>query len=95
LVLAITVASLYGIDLAYATNNQLLADSRWIYAEVVAGLSAIACIFHCLFFLKPLWLLWDCVLFVLWAVLFGVFGTVFLGGADMGEDAGMTSVSRM
>ena len=40
-VLAITVAALYGIDLHRAREAGAYTDGKWVYAEVVAGLSAV------------------------------------------------------
>lgn len=41
-VLAITVAGLYGVDLHAASKAHAYTDGRWVYAEVVAGLSAVS-----------------------------------------------------
>jgi len=73
LILAIVVAALYGTDLADGAG-----DSRWIFAEVVAGLSALTTLLYLLpFFLRfmAIWI-WNLMLFILWISLFGVFGKV-------------------
>lgn len=40
-VLAITVAGLYGTDLHHGSEAGVAADSKWIYAVVVAGMAAV------------------------------------------------------
>jgi hypothetical protein len=42
--LAITIAGLYGVDLNNARLNGEYMDARWVFAVVVAGLSALTCI---------------------------------------------------
>lgn len=46
LVVALVVAGLYGKDLQRATKMKQSADSRWVYAEVVAGFTAITAIVY-------------------------------------------------
>ena len=41
---AVAVAGLYGVDLSNVRDAHKRADSRWIYAVVVAGISAITLI---------------------------------------------------
>ena len=43
-VFAIAVIGLYGTDISNARKGHEHQDSRWIYAEVVAALSAITCL---------------------------------------------------
>jgi hypothetical protein len=59
-VLALTVAGLYGVDLQRAPY----ADGKWVYAEVVAGLSAVTIVVYAgLFFVRSEKLFpWDWVL---------------------------------
>ena len=47
-VLAVTVAGMYGVDLHHATQAHAYLDGKWLYAEIVAGLSAITCIIYAL-----------------------------------------------
>lgn len=59
-VLAITVAGLYGVDLHAAAKAGVAADGKWVYAEVVAGLSAVSVF---IYFTHFAWLfVWDFVL---------------------------------
>jgi hypothetical protein len=96
-VLAVIVAGLYGADLGYSTAHHAHGATNWIYAEVVAGLSAITCIIHCLVTIRRvLWCLWDWVLMVLWAAQTGVFGVIYFNhrkNLDNGEVT--TSPMRM
>ena len=62
-VLALTVAGLYGVDLHAASRAHVAADSKWAYAEVVAGLSAFTCLVYAMPFLKSYWFwTWDLIL---------------------------------
>lgn len=62
-VFAITVAGLYGVDLNHARKNDVNADSRWVYAEVVAGLSAVTALVFAVPLIKSYWLFgWDLIL---------------------------------
>ncbi|MCJ1226626.1 hypothetical protein MMC12_003279 [Toensbergia leucococca] len=45
-VLALTVAGLYGVDLSNARKKHVYADSKWVYAEVVAGFAAATCLVY-------------------------------------------------
>ncbi len=62
-VLAITVAGLYGVDLHNAKNAGAYTDGKWVYAEVVAGLSAVTVLIYGIPFFKSYWaFFWDWVL---------------------------------
>ncbi|KAJ5527512.1 hypothetical protein N7513_011671 [Penicillium frequentans] len=77
-VFAITVAGLYGVDLAYATRTNNTAPTEWVYAEFVAAVSAITCIVHCFVTVVHVaWSAWDGIVFVLWLAQVGVFGTLY------------------
>lgn len=81
-VLAIIIAALYGVDLAQSTKTSTHASSEWIYAEVVACLSAITCIIHCFCTVTRVgWCTWDFVLFVLWMAQTGVFGNIYISSS--------------
>jgi len=68
-VLAITIIGLYGANL-----DEYNHDSRWGYGVAVGVLAAITVVVYCIPFLKTFWtFVWDFVLFILWAALFGVF----------------------
>ena len=91
--LAITVCALYGIDLSRANKHGVYSDSKWVYAEVVGGLSAFTAILLLVPFIVRFWLVWawNLVLFILWIALFGVFGKMYIN-----EDAeGDSGVQRM
>jgi hypothetical protein len=59
-VLALTVAGLYGVDLQRANY----ADGKWVFAEVVAGLSAVTILIYAgLFFVRSAkFFPWDWIL---------------------------------
>lgn len=62
-VLAITVAGLYGVDLHRARQMDAYTDGKWVYAEVVAGLSAVTVLIYAVPFFKSYWaFFWDWVL---------------------------------
>ncbi|KAF4535192.1 uncharacterized protein LTHEOB_12725 [Lasiodiplodia theobromae] len=85
-VLAIIVAGLYGADLAHNTQTSTHAPTNWVYAEVVAALSALTCAYHCFVTVKVVaWCVWDGVVAVLWAAHFGVFASTYLGARPEGE----------
>ncbi|GAB7346462.1 hypothetical protein MBLNU457_5154t1 [Dothideomycetes sp. NU457] len=88
-VLAITVAALYGVDLHAAQEAHVGADGKWVFAEVVAGLSAVSCLLYGIPFLKSYWLwAWDFCLFVLWTALFGLFGSIYIKDHPTPEQKG-------
>lgn len=62
-VLALTVAGLYGVDLHHADKVNGYTDGKWVYAEVVAGLSAFTVIVYGIPFIKSYWFFaWDWIL---------------------------------
>lgn len=62
-VFALTVIGLYGTDLNHARKNGLKSDSRWVYAEVVAVLSALTALVFAVPGLRSYWAFgWDGVL---------------------------------
>lgn len=62
-VLAITVAALYGIDLHRADKLDAYTDSKWVYAEVVAALSAVTVLVYAVPWVKSYWAwAWDWIL---------------------------------
>lgn len=87
-VLALTVCGLYGVDLQRANANDIGADPKWTYAEVVAGISAVtAALYFIPFVLRMAFIwAWDLVLFVLWIALFGVFGKMYISEDPEGND---------
>lgn len=78
-ILALVVAGLYGVDLHHAHQAHAYTDGKWVFAETVAGLSAITCLLYGFPFFKSYWAFgWDWILFVLWTALFGLFGRIFI-----------------
>lgn len=76
-IFAITVVGLYGTDLHAASRASVAADSKWVFAVVVAVLSIVAVFAY---FIHWRWLVVvDGVLFVLWTAVFGVFGNIYIG----------------
>lgn len=96
-VLAIIIAALYGVDLAQSTKTSTHASSEWIYAEVVACLSAITCIIHCFYTVTRVgWCTWDFVLFVLWMAQTGVFGNIYISSSVQKDyEQETSSLARM
>ncbi|KAI0548466.1 hypothetical protein F4679DRAFT_550562 [Xylaria curta] len=79
-VLAITVIGLYGTDLDRARQAGVYIDGKWVYAVVVASLSAITAILYFVPFLLRFAIvpIWSFVLFTLWIVLFGIFASLYI-----------------
>ncbi|KAJ6131777.1 hypothetical protein N7471_006992 [Penicillium samsonianum] len=95
-VFAVTVAVLYGVDLAHSTKSNNRAHSEWIYAEFVAALSAMTCIVHCFITVTQVgWSAWDGVLFVLWLAQVGVFGTIYTSHVNTKYENATLSIPRM
>jgi len=89
-ILAITVCGLYGVDLHHAATSGKYQDSKWVYAEVVGGLSALtAMLFFIPFILRFAFVwVWNTILFILWIALFATFGSMYIkenaeGNADV------------
>ncbi|KAK0655124.1 hypothetical protein B0T16DRAFT_396227 [Cercophora newfieldiana] len=79
-VLAVTVCGLYGVELDRARKAGVHADGKWIFAEVVGGLSAITSLLYFLPFILRFALVWawNLILFILWIALFGTFGSMYI-----------------
>jgi hypothetical protein len=89
-IIAITVAGLYGVDLHAAHQQGAGADGKWVYAEVVAGLSAFTVIVYGIPFIKSYWFwAWDIALFIGWTALFGVFGHIFINAHATPKQSGI------
>lgn len=93
--LALTVCGLYGKDLSRANEQDKYADSKWVYAVVVGGISAVTCLLYLIpFILRIAGIvapIWDFILFILWIAVFGVFGKMYIN-----EDAeGDSNITRM
>jgi len=79
-IFAITILALYGQDITGQRNTSGgHADGRWVWAEIVAGLSAVtALIFMVPFFKTYKAFGWDALLFFFWVVVFGIFGHLYI-----------------
>ncbi|KAI9802558.1 MAG: hypothetical protein M1833_001630 [Piccolia ochrophora] len=72
LIFALAVAGLYGTDLNNAQKANKAGDPKWIYAVVVASLSAITAVVYMIPFVKShVAFAWDALLFILWVAVFG------------------------
>ncbi len=88
-VIAITVAGLYGVDLHHAAQAHAGANGKWVYAEVVAGLSAFIVILYAIPFIKSYKFFYvDWLILVLWIALFGTFGAIFIGAHPTPKQSG-------
>ncbi|KAI1359981.1 hypothetical protein F5Y08DRAFT_318328 [Xylaria arbuscula] len=79
-VLAITVVGLYGTDVDRARKHHVGADGKWVFALVVASLSALTTIVYLIpSITKTVAVpIWSFILFVLWIALFGLFGSMYI-----------------
>ncbi|KAI9832152.1 MAG: hypothetical protein M1819_004503 [Sarea resinae] len=78
-VLAIAVAGLYGQDLNDPKDIGKGAHPKWVYAEVVSGLSALTCAIYTIPLVRAyIFFAWDTILFILWLALFGIFGKIYI-----------------
>ncbi|KAI1187822.1 hypothetical protein F5B17DRAFT_430162 [Nemania serpens] len=86
-VLAVTVIGLYGTDLDRARKGGGFADGKWVYAIVVASLSAVTAILYLIPFVLRLAVVpvWSFILFVLWIALFGLFGSIYINESPHGD----------
>lgn len=76
---AVVSAALYGADLAVWSSTNTSADSRWIYAEVVAALAAISSLAQLrLRHIRAIKAVWCGIVFLLWLVAVAVLGQVAL-----------------
>lgn len=87
--LALTVCGLYGVDLRAASAAGKYQDSKWVYAEVVGGLSAFTALLYMVPFMLrvPFVFVWDALLFFMWIVLFGIFGNMYIKENTEGDSA--------
>jgi len=92
IIIALIIAGLYGRDLQTDSEHGDHADSRWVYAEVVAGFSLLTAAVYLLPFIQSFkFFFWDAILFIFWTALFGVFGKMYIH-RDCGDNG---SCSRM
>ncbi|KAI1092857.1 hypothetical protein F5B19DRAFT_502003 [Rostrohypoxylon terebratum] len=92
-VLALTICGLYGIDLQRAHSQGKYIDGKWVYAEVVGGLSALtAALYFIPFILRfAIVTIWSCIIFILWIALFGLFGKMYI----QDDPEGNSGIQRM
>ena len=93
---SIILLGIYGSDLSVFPSTSLVSSTNWIFAIVVAVLSALTCVLHCFLTIKRVaWIFWDFVLAVLFAALAGSFGTTYLGTVNEEDRRATASVSKM
>ncbi|PSS14857.1 hypothetical protein M430DRAFT_35720 [Amorphotheca resinae ATCC 22711] len=90
MIFALTVCGLYGVDLHAAHKEHKYSDAKWVYAEVVASLSAVTALLYMIPIVArvPFLFVWDALLFILWIALFGLFGKMYIH-ADAQGDGGI------
>lgn len=100
-VMGLTVIGLYGVDLRAAHKKNVSADSKWVYAVVTAGMACITASIYLIapFVLgnrpaiavrRPLHLpcfVWECIMFIFWLTLFGIFGKMYISEDPEGDSA--------
>ncbi|KAH8159889.1 hypothetical protein CIB48_g8359 [Xylaria polymorpha] len=79
-ILSIVVIGLYGTDLDHARKAGTYADGKWVYAVVVASISAVTSIAYLIPAILRLVVvpIWSCILFLLWIILFGMFADMYI-----------------
>lgn len=96
---SIILLGIYGSDLSYfpsSIDSNSPGRTNWIFAIVVALLSAVTCILHCFLTIKRLgWIFWDLVLCVIYAALSGTFGSAYLGAVEDADRRVTQSVQAM
>ncbi|CAL5872109.1 uncharacterized protein PFLUO_LOCUS6366 [Penicillium psychrofluorescens] len=106
-VFGLTVIGLYGQDVSYDHQTLHTWNPEWVFAVVTAFLSTVTTVAHfvlpcCLRRIKsntkPALLLpqfsWEFLLCILWLVLFGLFGKMYIGVYPAGENADSGSGSN-
>lgn len=99
--LSLITAGIYGHDLRSLTTLHIHAPAAWVFAVVVAGLTAVTQIVYFIpftrKFVRPFTWPWDWVLFIFWTAVFGTFAKRWIGkGVKCGEvEQGWTSCKRM
>jgi len=73
-IFALVIAGLYGKDISDGNHS-----SKWVYAEVVVGLTAVTTLVYLVPFVRSFKMFfWDALLFIFWTALFGVFGNIYI-----------------
>ncbi|KAI1131034.1 hypothetical protein F5Y10DRAFT_234510 [Nemania abortiva] len=86
-ILAVTVIGLYGTDVDRSQKRGNDTDGKWVYAIVVASISAVTAILYLIPFILRLAVVpvWSFIVFVLWIALFGLFGSLYINKNPMGD----------
>ncbi|KAI9757446.1 MAG: hypothetical protein M4579_003462 [Chaenotheca gracillima] len=91
---ALVVVGMYGVDLNNARQHNLAGDPKWVFAETVGGLSALTVFIYMFPCIRSYYAwAWDVVLSILWIVVFGIFGRLFLS-EDPEGNAGIERMKR-
>ncbi|KAL2849205.1 hypothetical protein BJY01DRAFT_210867 [Aspergillus pseudoustus] len=108
----LAVIGLYSQDITAAHNKHKSAPSRWVYAVVTAFLSTSSALVYLVLgwwwqkrskpvlaqrerLFLPLFV-WESILVILWLVVFGIFGEMYIGVYHVGgNDGGDDKVTRM
>jgi len=95
IVLALAVCGLYGVDLHKADHEHKYSDGKWVFAEIVASLSAFLALLYLIPFTSRVPFAWtlDTILFILWIALFGLFGNMYIHANAQG-DSGITRMKH-
>ncbi|MCJ1263353.1 hypothetical protein MMC22_003223 [Lobaria immixta] len=85
LVLALTVAGIYGNGVASANKPNGYDVTKWNYAVVIASFSAITSLVYVLPYVRR-WVLWpwDFLLCVFWMAVLGIFARLYIGDHPSG-----------
>ncbi|KAI0447188.1 hypothetical protein F4803DRAFT_546404 [Xylaria telfairii] len=79
-ILSIVVIGLYGTDVDHARKAGIYADGKWVYAVVVASISAVTNLLYIIPAILRLVVVpvWSFTLFLLWIILFGMFADMYI-----------------
>ncbi|KAG0633921.1 hypothetical protein HOY80DRAFT_1012744 [Tuber brumale] len=78
ILISLAASGIYGRDLQSATRKGERADPRWVFAEVVVGVSIVLAIVYLLPFVRSFRMFYlDGIVFLFWVVLLGIFGMLF------------------
>ncbi|GAD97667.1 conserved hypothetical protein [Paecilomyces variotii No. 5] len=107
LVMALVVIGLYGQDLSSSHHNGVHVNAKWVYAVITGGLAALTAFVYIIaaFVAKdrplrvrphlhlPLFL-WQSVLCVLWLILFGIFGKMYIGTSTKKDNSNLDKMKN-
>ncbi|KAL1878861.1 hypothetical protein Plec18167_004156 [Paecilomyces lecythidis] len=107
LVMGLVVIGLYGQDLSSNHQNGVYVNAEWVYAVVTGGLAALTAFIYLVaaFVAKdrplrvrphlhlPLFL-WQSVLCVLWLILFGIFGKMYIGNTTTKDNSNVDKMKN-